>query len=189
MIQKKGNDIVHFFLPICSVFGRLFKSFSICLESVESLQDFTLFPETWASSRMRPSEIVNSVEESGKDVIPMAISPKVKIETKVKNSVTCIVTLSVCPLVRLSVCLSVCFFFYSLSFLGTNKCKRINKTNLVLIRRRRQEISLKTQWSLYVYCRPSWHWNTSVNLIYSLGVIHVNVVSCRIHVDVRKGLF
>lgn len=33
---------------------------------------------------MRPSEIVNSVEESGKDVIPMAISPKVKIETKVK---------------------------------------------------------------------------------------------------------
>lgn len=116
VIQKKGNDIVHFFLPICSVFGRLFKSFSICLESVESLQDFTLFPDTWASSRMRPSEIVNSVEESGKDVIPMAISPKVKIETKVKNSVTCIVTLSVCPLVRLSVCISVCFFFYSLSF-------------------------------------------------------------------------
>lgn len=116
VIQKKGNDIVHFFLPICSVFGRLFKSFSICLESVESLQDFTLFPETWASSRIRPSEIVNSVEESGKDVIPMAISPKVKIETKVKNSVTCIVTLSVCPLVRLSVCISVCFFFYSLSF-------------------------------------------------------------------------
>lgn len=116
VIQKKGNDIVHFFLPICSVFGRLFKSFSICLESVQSLQDFTLFPDTWASSRMRPSEIVNSVEESGKDVIPMAISPKVKIETKVKNSVTCIVTLSVCPLVRLSVCISVCFFFYSLSF-------------------------------------------------------------------------
>lgn len=116
VIQTKGNDIVHFFLPICSVFGRLFKSFSICLESVESLQDFTLFPDTWASSRMRPSEIVNSVEESGKDVIPMAISPKVKIETKVKNSVTCIVTLSVCPLVRLSVCISVCFFFYSLSF-------------------------------------------------------------------------
>lgn len=116
VIQKKGNDIVHFFLPICSVFGRLFKSFSICLESVESLQDFTLFPDTWASSRMRPSEIVNSLEESGKDVIPMAISPKVKIETKVKNSVTCIVTLSVCPLVRLSVCISVCFFFYSLSF-------------------------------------------------------------------------
>lgn len=34
------------FLPICSVLGRLFKSFSICLESVESLQDLTLFPET-----------------------------------------------------------------------------------------------------------------------------------------------
>lgn len=110
VIQKKGNDIVHFFLPICSVFGRLFKSFSICLESVESLQDFTLFPETWASSRIRPSEIVNSVEESGKDVIPMAISPKVKIETKVKNSVTCIVTLSVCPLVRLSICLFLFLF-------------------------------------------------------------------------------
>lgn len=34
------------FLPICSVLGRLFKSFSICLESVESLQDLTSFPET-----------------------------------------------------------------------------------------------------------------------------------------------
>lgn len=77
-----------------------FKNFSICLESVESLQDFTLFPETLASSRMRPSEIVNSVEESGKDVLPMAISPKVKIETKVKNIVTCIVSLSVRLFVR-----------------------------------------------------------------------------------------
>lgn len=79
-----------------------FKNFSICLESVESLQDFTLFPETLASSRMRPSEIVNSVEESGKDVLPMAISPKVKIETKVKYMyiVTCIVSLSVRLFVR-----------------------------------------------------------------------------------------
>lgn len=108
--SEKGEWYSAFFLPICSVFGRLFKSFSICLESVESLQDFTLFPETWASSRIRPSEIVNSVEESGKDVIPMAISPKVKIETKVKNSVTCIVTLSVCPLVRLSICLFLFLF-------------------------------------------------------------------------------
>lgn len=66
---------------------------------------------------MRPSEIVNSMEESGKDALPMAISPKVKIETKVKKIATCMVSMPARLSVRWPVCPSdYPFLFFLNSF-------------------------------------------------------------------------